>query len=660
VSLRQKRLSIRVIAPVMVGGLVIVVAFVLGILAWTRGRIDAEELLDAGLREVRERTRGRLDDLIGLPPRINRINEHLIRSGRLDVERPRTWRTTMFEICTAFPHLSCIGWGDETGRATWIARYPGVDHYDYAIKDEKTGDSIEEYVYDETGGIGDTPKGRYEYDPRVRPWYTTPMNARGPAWSEPFGWVQTDGSLVALGISYAQPVKNEAGEIIGVIDAELTLDDVGNFLASVPPSASGLSFVTDGIGRLIATSEDVAVADENLHPLPAREAADRRIVAAANAIGDFDGMTGPERRAFMLGGERYLVEASPYRHASGIRWVVASVVPEVDFLGPVREANARIVAIAILASALAILAGVGLALRLARPIRELERHVHRVGGGDFKTRIALDQTREFVELSNAMNEMSEHLEDRMRLRESLQLAMEVQQNLLPAEDPDAFGLDVAGHSTYCDETGGDYYDFLDVSGTPDHTLTVAVGDVMGHGVAAAMLMATARGILHSRAKTPGSLSELLTHMNGILVRDTGGERFMTMLLLTIDADLGRMRWASAGHGAPILYDPENDAFPALGRGGLPLGLMEGMAYQEHVVERLTPGTILFPATDGVWETRNAAGKEWGLDRLHDLIRRSAGEPAAAISARIRSEVAAWRGHQPQDDDVTYVVVKVRG
>jgi len=605
VSLRQKRLSIRVIAPVMVGGLVIVVAFVLGILAWTRGRIDAEDLLDAGLREVRERTRGRLDDLIGLPPRINRINEHLIRSGRLDVERPRTWRTTMFEICTAFPHLSCIGWGDETGRATWIARYPGVDHYDYAIKDEKTGDSIEEYVYDETGGIGDTPKGRYEYDPRVRPWYTTPMNARGPAWSEPFGWVQTDGSLVALGISYAQPVKNEAGEIIG-------------------------------------------------------EAADRRIVAAANAIGDFDGMTGPERRAFMLGGERYLVEASPYRHASGIRWVVASVVPEVDFLGPVREANARIVAIAILASALAILAGVGLALRLARPIRELERHVHRVGGGDFKTRIALDQTREFVELSNAMNEMSEHLEDRMRLRETLQLAMEVQQNLLPAEDPDAFGLDVAGHSTYCDETGGDYYDFLDVSGTPDHTLTVAVGDVMGHGVAAAMLMATARGILHSRAKTPGSLSELLTHMNGILVRDTGGERFMTMLLLTIDADLGRMRWASAGHGAPILYDPENDAFPALGRGGLPLGLMEGMAYQEHVVERLTPGTILFPATDGVWETRNAAGKEWGLDRLHDLIRRSAGEPAAAISARIRSEVAAWRGHQPQDDDVTYVVVKVRG
>ena len=120
----------------------------------------------------------------------------------------------------------------------------------------------------------------------------------------------------------------------------------------------------------------------------------------------------------------------------------------------------------------------------------------------------------------------------------------------------------------------------------------------------------------------------------------------------------RMRWASAGHGAPILYDPSTDKFPALGRGGLPLGLMAGVAYQERVVENLTPGTILLPCTDGVWETRNEKGEEWGLDRFQQLIRDSANESAAEISCRIRTAVEEWRGNSAQDDDITFVVVKL--
>jgi serine phosphatase RsbU (regulator of sigma subunit) len=94
----------------------------------------------------------------------------------------------------------------------------------------------------------------------------------------------------------------------------------------------------------------------------------------------------------------------------------------------------------------------------------------------------------------------------MRLRHSLALAQEVQQNLLPSGTPNIKGLDIAGHATYCDETGGDYYDFLKIAGQPDTTAAIVVGDVVGHGVAAAMLMATARGILLSRCRTPGSLA----------------------------------------------------------------------------------------------------------------------------------------------------------
>ncbi|MHC4939304.1 MAG: SpoIIE family protein phosphatase [Planctomycetota bacterium] len=656
-SILTRRLSIRWIAPLTIGGLVVLVAGILGFLAWVQGRNSAEEMIAHSFEEVRARIGGQLDQLIGLPPRINKINKQLLDSGALDTDKPRTWRKTMFEICTAFPHLSCICWGDETGRATWIARYPGAPKYDYAIKDDKTGDRIFEYYYNEDGSIEEKSKGDYEYDPRVRPWYFTCLNAEGPVWSEPFGWVREDGSEVALGISYAQPYYRD-DKLVGVIDSELTLLGLGDFLATVPPSAAGLSFITDLAGGLVATSESIPVADEKMRALPALEASDPRIVAAARIVGSFNRVSTAKRYEFEYLGEPYLLEVAPFRHPTGLKWVMASVVPEADFLGPVMEANARILAIGMFACGLSTLAGVILALRLARPIQQLQRHVERIGAGDFKTRIDLNQTSEFVDLTASMNAMSEDLADRMRLRESLALAMEVQQSLLPHDDPDAFGLDVAGHSTYCDETGGDYYDFLHIDGTADHTLSVAVGDVMGHGIAAAMLMATARGILHSRTKTPGRLCELLTHMNTILVRDTDGERFMTMLLLTIDADLRRMRWASAGHGAPILYDPSTDKFPALGRGGLPLGLMAGVAYQERVVEKLKPGTILLPCTDGVWETRNENGEEWGLDRFHQLIRDSANESAAEISSRIRTAVEGWRGNSAQDDDITFVVVKL--
>ncbi|MEM8886242.1 MAG: SpoIIE family protein phosphatase [Planctomycetota bacterium] len=659
-DLWTKRLSIRWIAPITIGGLVILVAGVLGLVAYVQGQNAAQELIDTSLRKVRSRVEGELDGLLDLPPRINRINVRLLDKGALDPDDLRAWRETLFVICDSFERLSSICWGDTKGRATWIARYPGNDRYDYAIKDDETGDYIEEFLFDEKGRIGGVPKGIYKYDPRVRPWYTTCLESGKPTWSEPFGWVHQDGSLVTLGLSYAQPYRDADGNLVGVIDAELSLHDVSSFLESMPPSVSGLSFVTDHRGRLIATSAGIPVADDKLNPLPATAAEDARIAEAARAIGETGELQLQKRVRFELHGKPYLVEIAPYRHYTGIHWQVASVVPMEDFLGPVQEANARVLAIGIGASLIAILAGVLLGFRFAAPIRALVRHARRIGEGDLKSRIRLDQTSEFVQLTGAMNEMAEDLEDRMKLRESLALAMEVQQSLLPSEDPDAYQLQVAGHSKYCDETGGDYYDFLDVSGNADHTLTVAVGDVMGHGIAAAMLMATARGILHSRTKTPGRLCELLTHMNAILVRDTAGERFMTMQLCTIDADLRRMRWASAGAGAPLMYDPSTDRFPTFGRGGLPLGLMEAVTYKERVVDDLAPGTILFPSTDGVWETRNPEGEEYGLDRLQQLIRTHAHESAEELRRRIRSAVEAWRGGKGQDDDITFVVIKLLG
>src|SRR5204862_7586156 len=176
----------------------------------------------------------------------------------------------------------------------------------------------------------------------------------------------------------------------------------------------------------------------------------------------------------------------------------------------------------------------------------------RVGAGDLDARADLGGSREFRDLSDALNRMIGDLRDRLRLRHSLLVAMEVQQRLLPPGPPRVPGLEVAGHSTYCDETGGDYYDFLVLDEAAPGRLLVALGDVMGHGVAAALVMAGARAVLRDRAGAAGSLAELLGRLNQMLAADLGGERFMTMHLSVVDVRTATFRWASAGHDPALI------------------------------------------------------------------------------------------------------------
>ena len=280
------------------------------------------------------------------------------------------------------------------------------------------------------------------------------------------------------------------------------------------------------------------------------------------------------------------------------------------------------------------------------PMLDLVRYVHQVGKGDLDHELRLGYSTEFVKLSKEINAMTAGLRDRMQLRHSLALAQEVQQNLLPAETPKIDGLDIAGHATYCDEIGGDYFDFLKIAGLPDTTAAIAVGDVVEHGVAAAMLMATARGILRSRCRMPGSLNELLTHLNNELVEDTGADRFMTMLLMTIDARRSEMRWVTAGHDVPIIYDPAEERFIELAGNGMSLGL------------DVRPGQVYMALTDGVFETFNKKGEMFGKDRVRKLIRDFANQSASEIIERINVELSRFLGGTRPDDDLTFVIVKV--
>jgi sigma-B regulation protein RsbU (phosphoserine phosphatase) len=656
-----RQVPITITAPILLSVPVLFVAAVLSTVAQLQGRAALSELATQGTAQVHARITERLDALLSMPARLNRLNTDLMRNGRLDPAAVRSWQGTLHEQTQAFDMLSGVMWGTSLGDVVWLLRYPGQEAYEFGISDGHTDGQAYEYLVDEAGRVGAAPITSYHLDTGGLPWYREATEADRPTWTRPYGRTAKDGSQTRdLAIAYVQPHRDRFGHTLGVLGAALSLHDISTFLESLEVGRTGIAFIVDQEGLVIASSNGDESTVAGLKRTRAVDAADARIAAAARAVATSP--LGPDDGALhaplLVAGSAYQLMATAFEAGRGLAWTIVTVAPEADFTAGLDAARTRNMLISAVAVLVTLVVGAALAMALVRPLLGLARHLGRIGEGDLDTTLVLDQTPELRQVSESVNAMTEGLRDRMRLRHSLTLAMDVQQNLLPDAVPDVTGLDVAGHSTYCDETGGDYYDFLDVSGLSPNSVVAAVGDVSGHGVAAAMLMATARGVLRSRSRETGSLAALLAHMNEFLVQDASRGRFMTMLLMVVDGDSHRLRWASAGHGPPIVFDPELGRCLAIDGGSVPLGIIREAEFEEHHVEHLRPGQIIIGATDGVWEARTTAGELFGMERLIALIHDLAQGTAAEISAGIESALSTFAGGERHGDDVTFVVIKV--
>jgi sigma-B regulation protein RsbU (phosphoserine phosphatase) len=281
--------------------------------------------------------------------------------------------------------------------------------------------------------------------------------------------------------------------------------------------------------------------------------------------------------------------------------------------------------------------------------------LERVSQGDLSRLVPVATNDEFGVIAGHTNTMIEGLRHRLKLITALKLAEEVQQNLLPQEPPSLPGLDIAGTSIYCDETGGDYYDYFELS---NGRLGVVVADASGHGVGAALLMTTARALLRQRAAMAGDLAHIVSDVNQELFRDVQESgRFMTMFLLEIHPAAKTLRWVRGGHDPAILYDTAEDTFSELAGEGMALGVQKNFQFQKFTREGLTPGSVIIVGTDGIRETHNEENEMFGLDRLREIIRKHAAESAEEIQQGVIDALRIFQGDAPQEDDITLIVVK---
>jgi PAS domain S-box-containing protein len=249
--------------------------------------------------------------------------------------------------------------------------------------------------------------------------------------------------------------------------------------------------------------------------------------------------------------------------------------------------------------------------------------------------------------------------DLTQQKRSLALAGEVQKSLLPEEAPRIEGLDVAGRTLSCDEIGGDYFDFLWDRQCPQDAFSIAVGDVSGHGVEAALLMTTARAFMRMRASLCGGSAEIVTEMNRHLVRDvTDSGRFMTLSFVRFEPASRSLRWVRAGHPPALLYDPAAERFRELGGRGLPLGVDDQYQYQEYAEADLGVGQIIAIGTDGIWEASDRQKSYYGIERFREVIHRHAALNAKEILEAVFADIKTFTLGARQEDDITLVIAKV--
>ena len=486
-------------------------------------------------------------------------------------------------------------------------------------------------------------------------------------WTPLYPWATTDDSQ-RIGTGRAMAVRDEDGEIIGLLDVGLTVDELSTYLQTIDVSPRGIVFLVDGEGRLVGTSargvaliQDGALIKAEDSDNPVIGAAGKLVQAGLESVvhdgHEFGHATfqGSDGDSYLLSTEKLEVDWAP-------EWTLVTVIPESDLLSGAREVQANMLRWGVLIVLVAAVGGLLLALSITRPIIALRRTAESITEGDLTAEFAGHGGREFRQLATDLSAMRDGLKERLELQGALEVAMEVQQHLLPSGVPSSGVLDISAFSTYCDETGGDYYDFPDLSGVEqfeDGSLLIMVGDVTGHGIGAALIMATARASIRTRLKHGGSLGKVLADVNDVLHEDIPGGRFMTLLAMVTSPDGSSFAWAGAGHDPPLIYDPIKDDFEEPEGGGVPLGIISGEVFEEYSAEFVEEGSIMVIGTDGIWETVDPEGEFFGKERLRTLVRDHRDGSSDEIGKAIIGSLNEFRQSDRPLDDVTLVVIRKR-
>lgn len=484
-------------------------------------------------------------------------------------------------------------------------------------------------------------------------------------WPDGMGGPQVDGSNV---LTLLLPLRSQDGIPRAFVAARF---DVLSLLEATRPSSQWSPYMRTGLLRMMpnaghARKPPLIIAFRKPSPggpqwqlarLPLLTAADDSGTLGKLLQGSFYGSEGYVSLQFE--DEAMLITYAEVDKALGI----VNLLPEREVLYRIARHPRRLGHWLILDSFLAagavivvmILLAVHRSRRMLDPFFAMMSAFKSVSEGHFSTRLAFKAMDERRMIAGAFNKMVADLEEGFRTRQALEVAREVQHNLLPETGIERSGLDIAARIRYCDETGGDYIDILEGK---EARVAVVVGDVTGHGIGAALLMATVRALIRGSYPAMDDPAGLMDVVNRNLCADMGTTgRFVTLFLLEINIVTREMTWVRAGHDPAWLYRAATGDIRRLDGQGIALGVEQAYRFEVNRGVRMAPGDIVLIGTDGIWEAVGPESGFFGKDRVEAVLSKSAGLSATEIGEALMAAIDGFRQHLRLADDVSLVVVK---
>jgi sigma-B regulation protein RsbU (phosphoserine phosphatase) len=311
----------------------------------------------------------------------------------------------------------------------------------------------------------------------------------------------------------------------------------------------------------------------------------------------------------------------------------------------------------------ALIIGIVLTRAITRTISELYRATQFVQEGNFSYRVSVERKDQLGALGDSFNSMTSSITNLIneqkqlqRLENEISIAREVQDQLFPRNVPHVAGVEIEAICRAARSVSGDYYDFIQLS--PTH-VAIAIADISGKGISAALLMASLQAALRSQLLVPGSetlsTAELVARLNTHLVRNTGDDRFATFLVAVFDTATRTLRYTNAGH-LPGFCLSDGKAMH-LDKGGIVLGVMEDYHYDEGIIH-VPPDSVVIGYSDGLVEPENAYGEEFGVSRLEAAAQRVRHARPRHIAESLMTAAEEWSGSPEQADDMTVIVARL--
>lgn len=496
-------------------------------------------------------------------------------------------------------------------------------------------------------------------------WYQVPKRLRKPVWSEPYFDTGYGGIIMS---TYSVPLYRTVQgrrSFRGVVTADISLEQLSDIVASIRILRTGYGILLSKKGTVVTHPDKGLIMKGTIFDL-ARKRGDprlgelgRRMVAGESGFAPF---------TIQAAGKTSWVYYAPIP-SSG--WSLAVIFPEEELAEDIITLHRMVIVLGCLGLALIFLAVMLIARSITRPLQAMAAATEAIAAGNLDIELPPATSRDEVgkltdsframklSLKDHIRQVTEAAAERERINGELNIARDIQMNILPKGVPplpprDRFDLHALIEPAR--EVGGDFYDYFPVD---DDRLCFVIADVSGKGVPAALFMAMSMTLLKATAREGLPPERVLAKVNEELSRDNEVNMFVTLFCGILDTSTGELVFANAGHNPPLVLRSPGDVAFLKTVNGLALGVMEGAPYRRESL-RLEAGDALLLYTDGVTEAMDPADELFGDQRLHRAAEELAGKPLPEMTAGLLERVTAFAAGAAQSDDITIMAIRFRG